>query len=143
MILLLTFFGSGIFILSILILGFKWKKLKIFFHDDNYTYFDLAFISLYFIEQVIFIIISYFYQEYNILLTGLFALIVVTTVSAQKVMLESKSRKISDYSRSYIERAGIMREQYEEEIDNLRGYASDLINENKKLQKDINKNLKK
>lgn len=143
MILLLTFFGSGIFILSILILGFKWKRLKLFFHDDNYTYFDLAFISLYFIEQVIFITISYFYQEYNVLLTGLFALIVVTTVSAQKVMLESKSKKISDYSRSYIERAGMMREQYEKELDNLREYASDLINENKKLQKDINKNLEK
>ena len=50
MILLLTFLCSGIFILSILILGFNWKKLKIFFHDDNYTYFDLTFVSLYFIE---------------------------------------------------------------------------------------------
>lgn len=70
-------------------------------------------------------------------------MIVITTVSAQKVMMESKSRRISEYSRSSIERARIMREQYEEELDDLRGYASDLINENKTLQGNINKKLKK
>lgn len=92
MILLLTFLLSITFILLVILLGFTWKRLKLFFHSDNYTYFDLVFLSLYFVEQAIFITISYFYQKYNIFLTGFFALVVVTTVFAQRIMMESKSK---------------------------------------------------
>ena len=74
MILIITFLLSGIFILSLFVAGFFWKPLKLFFHQDNYTYFDVCFLGLYFIEQVFFIITSYFYIEYDVLLTGLFAL---------------------------------------------------------------------
>ena len=139
MIVWLTFFTSGIFILLIIIIGFKWKRLKVFFHDDNYTYFDICFLSLYFMEQAIFIVISYFYKDYNILLTGLFALIVISTVSAQKIMMESKSKKISEHSASSIEKAKLMKDEYDNEIENLREFISDLIDDNKQLEKEIQK----
>jgi len=94
MILLITFLSSGIIVLAILVLGFRWKKLKLFFHDDNYTYFDICFVTLYFLEQAVFIILSYFYTKYYQLLTGFFALVVISTVSLQRVMMESKNKKL-------------------------------------------------
>ncbi len=122
MILIITSLLSGIFILFLLVIGFFWKPLKLFFHQDNYTYFDVCFLCIYFIEQVFFIIISYFYKEYNILLTGLFALIVITTVSAQKIMMESKNKKIAEMSTSYVEKMRLMNHKYETQIENLRDY---------------------
>jgi hypothetical protein len=134
MIIWLALFTSVVFVLSIIIIGFKWKRLKMFFHNDNYTYFDICFLSLYFIEQAIFIIISYFCEEYNILLTGLFALIVISTVSAQKIMMESKSKKLSGISTIYIEKLKLLKEKYEEQINNLRGYIEILEEDNPYLE---------
>ena len=130
MILIITFLLSSIFILLLLVTGFFWKPLKLFFHQDNYTYFDICFLCLYFIEQVFFIIISYFYKEYNILLTGLFALIVITTVSAQKIMMESKNKKIAEMSTRYIEKMKLMKSKYEKQIVNLRDYIEILEEDN-------------
>lgn len=119
MILLITFLISSIFIICIFLLSIAWKRLKFFFHDDSYPYFGICFISLYFIEQVIFIVISYFYKEYNILLTGLFALIVVSTVSFQKVMYESRNKKIFEMSSKSIEKMKLMKQRYEPELDKI------------------------
>lgn len=135
MMLLLTFFFSGIIVLSIIILGFKWKKLKIFFHDDNYTYFDFLFIIIYFLEQAIFVILSYFYPQYNSLLIGFFALVVVTTVSIQKVMMESKNRKLETYNNQYILEFKLMREDYERTLKFMKNYISQLEKENEEFRK--------
>jgi len=40
--------------------------------------------------------------------------------------MESKSRKISEYSAEFVSRSRIMREQYEEQIANLNEYIGSL-----------------
>ena len=130
MIIWLTLFTSGIILLSILILGIKWKRLKLFFHDENYTYFEICFITLYFLEQAVFITLSYFYPNYNVFLTGFFALIVISTVAMQKVMLESKSNSIAKLSNSYIEKFRKARLKYQKRISDMRDYIK-VLEENK------------
>ena len=54
MVLLILFLCVLIDIAILFILAKKWKKIKRFFHDKNYTYFEIFFISLYFLEQAVF-----------------------------------------------------------------------------------------
>lgn len=140
MIIWLTFFISGIIILGILILGSKWKRLKLFFHDENYTYFEICFVIIYFLEQAIFIVLSYFYTEYSVLLTGFFALIVITTVALQRVMLESKSNRLTKLNNKYLEETRKMRWEYEKNMKDMRDYIEILEEENKNLER--TKNIK-
>lgn len=129
MILWVTLLVSGIFIFIILIAGLKWEKLKLFFHDEKYTYFDICFILLYFLEQAVFIVVSYFYPSYNIFLTGFFALVVITTVALQKVMLESKSNRLSKLNNRYIEEFKKARWEYENKMKDMRDYIEKLEEE--------------
>lgn len=93
---IITIFSGALF--SILILAKFWDDLCNYFHI-RYTYFKILFILLYSLEQAFFIIFSYLYNEqkfFNPIITGFFALIVLTTVSLQSVMMDSINKKSSD-----------------------------------------------
>ena len=85
----------GIIISLLFIIAKRWDKLNFFFHR-RYTFINIVFITLYFIEQAIFITSSYLYPEHIGLLVGFFALVVLTTVALQGVMMESKSKRLSE-----------------------------------------------
>jgi hypothetical protein len=80
--------------ISLLICARLWNLLREFFHK-NYSFFEILFVLIYFFEQAGFILISYFYSPKNPLWIGMFALIVITTVSVEKVLMDSRNRKIS------------------------------------------------
>ena len=115
------------------ILAKRWKKIQKFFHDENYTYFEILFISFYFLEQAVFIALSYFYPEYNRLLVGFFALLVLTTVSLNKIMMESRNRKLSEYVNEYFSKFKLTKEEYEKRIREQSQDLKVLEEENKAL----------
>lgn len=124
----------------LIILGIKWIDIRTFFVEETYTYFEIVFIILYFLEQAIFIGLSYFYEEYNNLFVGFFALIVLTTVALNKLMMESKNRRLSQHNNKYLEQFVSAREQYEKSMDEIKIYVEELEEENKSLRNFIKKN---
>ena len=85
-----------ILILSIwIIIGAIWKFVRDFFHN-NYSFFDVSFIMAYFIEQFILILLLEFKPLNIVLWVSLFALIVVSTASLQKLTADSRDRELRD-----------------------------------------------
>ncbi len=84
----------SIIFVSLIICARLWALLREFFHR-NYSFFEIVFVLVYFLEQAVFILISYFYSPKNPLWIGMFALIVITTVSIEKVLMDSRNRRIS------------------------------------------------
>jgi len=125
------------------ILAKKWKKIHKFFHEEGYTYFEIFFSALYFLEQAIFITLSYFYPEHNKLFVGFFALVVLTTVALNKIMMESRNRRLSGYVNESLTKFRLTRENYEEELEKQSIYVKSLEEDNKFLIGYIKKKLKK
>ena len=128
----------NIFIL--IILGIKWINIRNFFVEETYTYFEVVFVALYFLEQATFIGLSFFYKEYNSLFVGFFALVVLTTVALNKLMMESKNKRLSQHSNKYLEKFVSTKEQYEKSMEEVRIYIEELEQENKVLRNFIKKN---
>jgi len=122
------------------IIGLLWGGLRKFFHK-SYSYFDATFILAYFIEQLLLTMLLAKTSLSPQLLAGIFAMIVITTASLQKLMLESRLKEISEKS---VEQKTILDEIIEindslivenkrrgEIIQNLKDFIKQLI----KLQK--------
>jgi hypothetical protein len=92
---MINFIIIGLFILLgiWLIIGGLWKFLRIFFHN-NYSFFDISFVILYFVEQIVLILLLRFFPEEITTWVSLFSLIVITTATVQKGSLDSKDNKI-------------------------------------------------
>lgn len=107
-----------------LIIGFRWQRWKMFFHN-SYSYIDLSFILLYFFEQVG---LSYLvYLGFNAqLMAGIFSLIIITTASIQNKCWESRTRKINE---KFLEQNVI--------IKKLRDTNERVLLDNKDLNRDL------
>lgn len=137
-----------IILFLILIFAIVWDKLCNFFHS-HYTYFKIMFVIFYFLEQALFIGTSYMYREessFNSVIVGFFALIVLTTVTLQGIMMESINKKSSDklneYNEDFSNERFKIKQNYENQITNLRGYIYHLENENDLLNDILFKNKK-
>jgi len=140
--------GILVFGISILICGRLWGLLRDFFHN-NYSFFEILFVFIYFLEQAIFILVSYFYSPQNPLWIGLLALIVITTVSIEKVMMDSRIRRISRlllkksalFDMSIHERDNILIEynRLKQEYEELLNANEDMIKTRIKYEEKLNK----
>jgi hypothetical protein len=132
---ILTLF-TFIIAIILIILAVKWQKINSFFHE-TYTYFSIVFVAIYFLEQAIFISASFLYPQYINLLVGFFALVVLSTVALQGVMMESKSKKLAEELSKYHDDSVIkikeMREEYEKKISRMRETIYDLETDNEVL----------
>jgi hypothetical protein len=74
------------------LVGLRWNKISDFFHT-RYSYFELSFILLYFVEQLA---LSYFiYEKYNAqIIAGVFSIIIITTAAIQNKCWESRDQRI-------------------------------------------------
>jgi len=72
-----------------------WKNFRCFYHN-NYTLFDILFLILYLLEQLFLIYFLYLYPNYPSLIASIFAIVVITTVSIQKIMLDSKNKAVKE-----------------------------------------------
>jgi len=120
--------------LIFIFLGFKWIKITELFNEKTYTYFELVFLSLYFLEQFVFIVISFCYPEYSKLFVGLFALIVLTTISGNKLMMECKNKKLESINKEIIFENKEIKNDYEGIIEDLEGEIHRIEKKNKMLR---------
>lgn len=128
-------------IVVLIIIGRLWVNLSGFYHK-NYTFFELTFIIIYSSEQAIFSILFYSYKQYADIMVGLFALVVITTVSIEKLMMNRRVSKVSTLRDKYVNQfqklmyknKDVLREhkRLKETYDDLYGYVNYL---EKKLEK--------
>jgi hypothetical protein len=78
-----------------LIIAMLWKALRSFFHN-NYSYFDFIFIIAYFVEQLVLIALLVLEPQRTTFWVSIFALLVITTASIQKLSMDSKDKKIRE-----------------------------------------------
>ena len=98
---------------------------------NNYSFFCLAFVILYAIEQGILLYFSIKISPDIALGIGLFILITLTTIALERLLMESRTKKISELNSEYL----YLNRQYKEKIEELEEQNEELINV-------INKNLK-
>lgn len=127
--------------ISLMLCGKKWSKLSKFFHQ-NYSFFEIVFVFIYFIEQFSFIVLSYIHKEHNLLLTGVFAIVVISTVSLQKVMMECKNKKLQGLNQEFPSKIKELKEKYEGVFTILQDRIKRLQKEKQDLIEYIHKNLK-
>ena len=70
-------------------------------------------------------------------------MIVLTTVSLNKIMMESRNRKLSEYLNEYLSQFRITKEKYEEELQEQNDYIIELEKNNKTLTDYIKKSKSK
>lgn len=127
---ILTIIMFLLFILiSILIwglVGWKWNVISDFFHK-RYSFIDMSFIIIYFIEQVV--LAGLIYLGFNAqLIAGFMSIIIITTASIQNKYWESRSQKISNRSNDQ----GMI-------IKELKIAKLKLISDNEDLRKELKK----
>ncbi len=115
----------GVSILIWLVVGKTWLRWKNAFHNGRYSYVDITFILLYFVEQLL---LAYFiYAKFNAqIISGIFSIIVITTASLQNKSWESRTRKIGETA---IDQGEIIKSQALK--------MNNLISENEKLRIDL------
>jgi len=72
------------------------KRVSLNGYHRNYTLFDLSFLILYFLEQVLLIYFLFSYPKYMAVTIGLFVLTIITTISIQKILLDSRTKAIKE-----------------------------------------------
>ena len=66
-----------------------WENLRIFFRYHK-TLFDASFLLIYTVQQLLLLLVILLFPEYSSIFSGIFALIVITTISFEKVCMESR-----------------------------------------------------
>ena len=82
-------------VFNVICLIFYNKFSKILEEKRSFT--DFFFIGLFSVEQVIFLIAYFIYEDLSLLCVSLFAVIVVTTSTYQKFLMDIKIRKLGEY----------------------------------------------
>lgn len=66
-----------------------WENLRVFFYTHK-TLFDGFFLLLYTVQQLVLFTLILLFPEYASLVSGVFALFVITTISFEKICMESR-----------------------------------------------------
>ncbi len=72
------------------------KNFRFIFHN-NYTLITFSFIIFYFAEQIALIYFSYKISPEVSVGIGLFVLIMMTTIGIERLLMESKNNKLTEY----------------------------------------------
>ena len=127
--------------ITLKILAIRWGKYSQFFYSHP-AYFTIAFVIIYSIEQALFMMLSVVTSSDNngsFILTGLFALVVLTTATIQGVMMEARNKKLSsDLTKAIQESAeklSKVKSKYESTISSMREDIYYLIDKTRRLNK--------
>jgi len=118
-----------ILIISVIMVGIIWERLGSFYHR-KYTLFEFIFIMIYFSEQFIFLLLYGLVQNYRVLWVSLIVLIVVTTVSLERLLMHIRQRRSSAIlSTSLEERKDLLNRinNQERRIENLHKINEELM----------------
>lgn len=73
----------------------QWNNLRAFAYK-NRTIFEIIFILTYTLEQLLLIVLVYLFSDYIEILVTVFALIVITTFSFHKLVMESRIKLLEE-----------------------------------------------
>ncbi|MBS3156769.1 hypothetical protein J4442_01185 [Candidatus Woesearchaeota archaeon] len=111
-----------------------WFNLRYFFYSHK-TLFDVMFLFLYFLEQLILIYLILIKPENAHIYAGTFALLFITTISFEKICMESRYRTLNENTIIY-----------QIELNELEKEYNVLVDENKRMKElleQLQKELKK
>jgi hypothetical protein len=100
-----------------------WHELGLFAFR-NRTFFEVLFVCLYALEQIILILLIWFFPAYNTVSVSLFAVIVLSTFSAQKVVMEARIKLQEERLQSLSKAASVMEAQARRLADMKQMYVS-------------------
>lgn len=92
------YYLAGIILFSAIIwfiVGLYWSYIRNFFHK-KYSLFDFSFVLIYFLEQFGLVLVSHIYPTQINFWVTVFAITVITTVSVQKLLMDSKDKKLAE-----------------------------------------------
>lgn len=99
------------------------NNIREIFHK-NYSFFSIGFIFLYAIEQGILLYYSILLSPNLAFGIGLFVLVLLTTISIERLLMESRSKRIADlnsynlgFKEQYKEKIRILKEQNEKILE--------------------------
>ncbi len=72
-----------------------WGNLRYFFRNQK-TLFEIIFLFIYAIEQLILVLLILIWPQYASISSGIFALVVITTISFEKICMESRYTFLRD-----------------------------------------------
>ena len=76
-------------------LDFFWENLRKFFYNHK-TLFDIFFVGLYSVEQLVFFVLILIIPKYSSIFAGIFAIIFITTISFEKKCMESRYNELQN-----------------------------------------------
>jgi len=95
-----------------------YKNLKTFYHH-HYSLFDMFFLILYFLEQVVLIYSLFEFPNYTTQIVSIFAIVIITTISIQKTILDSKNEETRKVSSDFIKEYSLLLQEHNQ-IKNLK-----------------------
>jgi len=127
-----------VIVLFLIVLYLIWEHLRKIYHKKS-SFFDFAFIILYFTEQALFLLLYHLEGANKELLIALIVLIVITTASTDKFMMKTiHNQNARTIQTSLWERNRLFDTIYEQDKE-----IKLLENENEKILNFIKKRLKK
>ena len=114
------------------LIGRCWQPISNFFHV-RYSFFEITFVFIYFTEQFTFLVLSYFFKEYHLLFSGVFALVVISTVFLQGIMMECKNRKLREFNQEFPIKIKELKNKHETQFFTLQEKIQKLQEEKKDL----------
>ncbi len=70
-------------------LDYFWSNIQSFFYNHK-TLFDILFMGVYFTEQLTLFLLILLIPKYAYVFAGVFALLIITTISFEKICMESR-----------------------------------------------------
>lgn len=127
-----------IFLELVVIAGRTWCHLSNFYHK-NYTFFDFVFLGVYFIEQLVFLLLYNLIPRYKELWVSIIVLFAISTSGLDKFTMEARNRRSSkNLARSYRENKELWRA-----IEDKDSFIENLKKDNLELREFIQVKLKK
>ena len=111
-------------------LDLHWEKQQHFFYKHK-TLYDLIFLLIYFGEQLALFLLILLYAQSAQIFAGLFPLIFITTISFEKICMESRYKKLENEQ-------GHTRK----ELDEMYTYFDSLFKENEQLRHQFQSKIK-
>jgi len=127
-------------LLAVLLMTKLWGKVSFYLHA-HYTYAKVLFVVIYSAKQVLLIISSLLFKgqfELYQIFVSLFALMVLTTVSLQSMMLEAVNtnniNRLNEYTKNFAEQRFKIRQNYENQMTSLKAQILRLEEEKSKTK---------
>lgn len=103
---------------------------QIFFYAHK-TIFEIFFWLVYFLEQLTIVFLIHLFPQSAALISSLFAILIISTISFEKICMESRYNKLNSEINVYQENIREISTEYNRFKDDMLGHMADIENETK------------